>query len=131
PITLWRCVDDMADVDCFAAPEVDHLPSAEPRGADGAHFLPMAHDDLVSRSNLGCCVDRTDSEDVALREEVLDLDPVSVRVGEDRTARECKGLQSSSRVHCDLPVVWDLGFLSECMQEHRYNVTRMYVTLAT
>src|SRR5439155_474215 len=86
PITLWRGVDDMADVDRFAAPEVDHLPSAEPRGADGAHFLPMAHDDLVSRSNLGCCVDRTDSEDVALREEVLDLEPVSVRVGEDRPA---------------------------------------------
>src|SRR5207244_11906694 len=87
PITLWRCVDDMADVDRFAAPEVDHLPSAEPRGADGAHFLPMAHDALVPRSNLGCCVDRTDSEDVALRGEVLDVDPVPGRGVADRTAR--------------------------------------------
>src|SRR5207249_9197069 len=52
-----------------------------------------------------CCVDRTDSEDVALREEVLDLDPVPVRVGEDRTARECQRQHPSARVHRDLPAL--------------------------
>src|SRR3989475_9469064 len=51
-ITLWRCLDHMADVDRFPATEVHHLSGAEPPGAHRTDVLPIAVDDLVPRTYL-------------------------------------------------------------------------------
>src|SRR5207245_4187915 len=107
PITLWRYLEDVADMDRFAAPKIDHLPTTQARGADGPHFVPVSHDDLVSGSNLRGGVDHADGEDVPLREEILDLDPVSVRVREDPSAGEGERQHAASRVHRDLRALPD------------------------
>src|SRR2546426_12275623 len=97
----------MAYVDRFAAPKIHHLPTVQARRADCTHFVPVSHDDLVTRSNLLGSVDHAHGEDVPLREEVLDLDPVGVAVGEDPPAGEGERQHPASRVHRDLRALAD------------------------
>src|SRR3989442_3791076 len=107
PITLWRYLENMADVDRFAAPKIDHLPTAQARRADGPHFVPVSHDDLVSGSNLRRGIDHANGEDVPFREEILDLDPVGVHVAEDPSAGEGEGQRTTCRVHRNLHALAD------------------------
>src|SRR3972149_255909 len=62
----------------------------------------MAYDDLVARAHLAGRVDDADREHVTLRQEVLDLDPVRVLSGEDRSTGEREGQHAASRMHREL-----------------------------
>src|SRR2546430_13126503 len=89
----------MAYVDRFAAPKIHHLPTVQARRADCTHFIPVAHDDLVSGSNLWRRVDHTHGEDVPFREEVLNLDPVRLSMGENFATGEGERQHAAPRVH--------------------------------
>src|SRR5438034_10410429 len=82
-LTLRTGDDPMAHVDRLAAPQVDHLPPAETRRADGAQLACVTDDDLVSRPDFARRVDHADREHVPFREEVFDLHPIRVPLRAD------------------------------------------------
>src|SRR5882762_6939360 len=72
PLTLRR--KDVANVDCLAPPQIDHLSRIQPRGPDRACLAVVPDHDFIPRSNLLRRVAHADREDVASREEVFDFD---------------------------------------------------------
>src|SRR2546426_8430227 len=118
-LTLWRRGHRMPDVDRLAALQINHLARVEPRRPDGPHLPRTANDDLVSGSNFRRRVRDADSEDVPLRDEILNLHPIGVGLGEDRAALEGQRQHPAPRMHRDLTPVPDHADIRESTAEGR------------
>src|SRR5712691_3103678 len=100
PLTLRR--NDVANVDCLAPSQIDHLPRIQPRGPDRACLAFVPDDDFVPGSDLLGRAAHSDREDVAFREEVFDFDPVRVLPGQELAPGQRQGEHPVVRVHRNL-----------------------------
>src|SRR2546421_2142217 len=101
-IILWRVLQHMPNVDGFAPSQILHLPPSKPRRPDGTDFALVPHRNFVAGPNLMRCVSDSNRENVAHREEVLDLDPVGVLLGEDFAPCQSQGKHAARGVHREL-----------------------------
>src|SRR5438132_795952 len=101
-IILWRALQHMPNVDGFAPSEILHFPPSEPSRPDGTDFAVVSHRNFVAGPDLARRVSDSDREDVAYREEVLDLDPIGVLLGQDFAPRQGQGKHAARGVHREL-----------------------------
>src|SRR6059058_728368 len=101
-IILWRALQHMPNVDGFAPSEILHFPPSEPSRPDGTDFVLVPHRNFVAGPDLASRVSDSDREDVAHREEVVDLDPVGVLLGKDFAPRQGQRKHAARGVHREL-----------------------------
>src|SRR5438309_4833612 len=101
-IILWRALQHMPNVDGFAPSEILHLPPSEPSRPDGTDFALVPHRNFVAGPDLARRVSDSDREDVAHREEALDLDPIDVLPGHEFAPRQGQGKHAARGVHREL-----------------------------
>src|SRR5437867_12257561 len=101
-INLWRALQHMPNVDGFAPSEILHFPPSEPSRPDGTDFALVPHRNFVAGPDLASRVSDSDREDVAHREEVVDLDPVGVLLGKDFATRRGQRKHAARGVHREL-----------------------------
>src|SRR5437667_260949 len=112
-IILWRALQHMPNVDGFAPSEILHFPPSEPSRPDGTDFVLVPHRNFVAGPDLASRVSDSDREDVAHREEVVDLDAVGVLRAEEGVG------QCLVYDRCFRPEVRDHGVVPVRRQEGR------------
>src|SRR5207253_2982627 len=101
-IILWRALQHMPNVDGFAPSELLLFPPSEPSRPHGTDFALVPHRNFVAGPDLGSRVSDSDREDVAHREEVVNLDPIGVLLGQDFAPRQGQGKHAARGVHREL-----------------------------
>jgi hypothetical protein len=116
---LWRRSFHVADVDRLAPFEIFHLSPTEPRGPNRSDVPVVTDHDFIARPDLVGRIDDAHREDIAFGQEILDLDPIRIRLRKDVASFQRQREEAPLRVHGNLLAIPDDADRWETTAERR------------